>query len=202
MREPRCQSSSGFTLLEIMAVVLILGLMATGAVVIFSSGGPKKDFYGEIEKFTAISHQVSDFAIVTGEPMGLVLTPPLWSSQSMEDPKWSYTWKRFVEAPVSGGASQPNWEDLEGFEPVVMHKDIELQVYLDADLWEWQDTPPSDLPIFIISPSGEAEPFEFEIEFAHRQDLFEAQHIEFHKSGRLQWREAWEDKQALKEQFE
>ncbi|WP_096085593.1 pilus assembly FimT family protein [Agaribacterium haliotis] len=193
--------SAGFSLIEIMAVVLILGMMATGAMVIFSAGGPKQDYYGELEKFTGIAHQINDFAIVTGEPMGLVLTPPLWSSQSLENPQWSYTWKRFVSDPSSAGQGQSSWEAIDNIEPVRLDENIELYIRIQGDEWEWEDTPPNDNPIFVIYPSGEAEPFEFEVEFVHRSGDFEEQHVEFHKSGKLQWREAWEEREALKEKF-
>ena len=192
-------TSSGFSLIEILAVVLILGLMATGAMIIFSAGGPKKDFHAEIEKFVGIAHQIGDFAIVTGEPMGLVLTPPAWSSQSLDNPQWTYSWRRFIENP-NGGRSE--WRPLDGIEPITMDADIELFVHIEGDAWEWEDTPPNEQPIFVMSPSGEAEPFLFEIEFVHRNSDIESQHVEYHQSGRLQWREVLAERQALEDRFE
>jgi len=115
--------SRGFTLLEIMAVVLIIAMIASSAVVVFASGGPQKDLDSGIEKFVGYSHQVADLSILSTK---------------------------------------------------------------------------SELPLFVLYPTGEAEPFLFEVEFAHRDTSLEPQHVELDRSGKLQWREA-RDKQAERE---
>jgi len=90
----------GFTLIEIMAVVFLIGLIATGATVMFNRGGPSDDLDDSIERFVLVSQRISDQAILSGEPMGLVLTPPEWAEDAAET-RWNYRWKRFATLPDS-----------------------------------------------------------------------------------------------------
>lgn len=185
-----------------MVVVLIIGIMASGAMVMFSRGGPSKDLNDGVEKFVQLSHQISDLSILAGEPMGLVLTPPDWSTAPLEERSWSYAWKRYVELPNEGGSSSASWVDIDGLEAVSFAREIELFVHIEGHEWDWKAGPQTDQPLIVLFPSGEAEPFEFEIEIVH-QDLVtdEPQHVKLDHSGRLQWTEAVEAMAAIEERF-
>jgi|GEM_PF-1018915 len=212
--------SRGFTLLEIMAVVLIIAMIASSAVVVFASGGPQKDLDSGIEKFVGYSHQVADLSILTGEPVGLIMTPPAWTEDPSDDSGWTYTWRRYVEVPAQAVAAQQNadggqaeqglsefpqpdtlvgeWFEITGLEPVPLGDDISVFVRIEGQEWDWRASTKSELPLFVLYPTGEAEPFLFEVEFAHRDTSLEPQHVELDRSGKLQWREA-RDKQAERE---
>ena len=195
-------SASGFTLIEMMAVVMIVGLMAAGATVIFSQGGPKKDLHSAVEKFTQYGQRVADFSVLNGEPMGLVLTPPAWSKADVEHRTWSYRWRRFVEVPstnANGGVI--DWLDMEGLPAVDLDRDVELYVRIEGGEWDWEAGIESELPILVVYPSGEIEPSLFEVEFAHRNADLEPQHVNIDVSGYLQWQEKVEEMEALEERL-
>ncbi len=192
----------GFTLIELLVVVLIIGLLTTGATLMLSGGGPRKDLHDSIEQFVGVAHQVSDLSILTGEPMGLVLTPPLWSEQAVDQRSWQYRWRRFVEMPDGNGNYRFDWLEVEGLEPIALNKEIELFVHLEGSEWDWEANPPSDEPVFVLYPSGEAEPLMFEIEFAHKEASLEPQHVLLDRSGHLEWKEALDDQQAREARFE
>lgn len=216
--------SRGFTLLEIMAVVLIIAMIASSAVVVFTSGGPKKDLDSRVEQFVGYSHQVADLSILTGEPVGLVITPPAWTEDPLDESGWTYTWRRYVEVPAqAAGAAEDGddaqteqvasdlpqqnafvgqWLEITGIEPVPLGKDISLFVHLEGEEWDWRASPKSDLPLFVLYPTGEAEPFLFEVEFAHRDTSLEPQHVALDRTGKLQWREARKQQAELEQRFQ
>lgn len=192
----------GFTLIEIMAVVFLIALIATGASVIFNRGGPLDDLYDSVERFVLVAHRASDQSIIMGEPIGLVFTPPEWA----EDPhtqQWQYTWKRAVQLPdANGQLLPPAWQNIEGWEPIKIKEKIDLFIQRDGEEWEWQSLPANEEPIFVIYPSGEANPYLFEIQFKHWQSDIEAQNVELDFTGRLQWKEAREDRAELIERLQ
>ena len=196
------RSSRGFSLIEMLAVVLLVGLIATGTGLIFTTGGPKKDLESAIEQFTQYGDHMGDLSILTGEPLGLVLTPPQWSQGNVEDRSWVYRWKRFIELPDDAGNLIGSWEIIENLEPIAIDKEIELFVRIDGSLWDWDATPPSETPLFVTFPSGEVEPLDFEVEFVHSDSDLEPQHAEVNQSGKLEWRETAEYLKQLAERLE
>lgn len=191
----------GFTLIEIMVVAVLIGLIATGATVMFDQGGPEDELYDTVERFTLVAQRISDQAVLSGEAMGLVLTPPQWAEDPQET-RWHYKWKRFVTLPDSEGQLFSEWQDLDGWEPVALQEQIRVYVRRDGAQWEWQAVPANETPIFVLYPSGEADPYVFEIEFVHSEPTVEPQHVELDFSGRLQWREAQRDRNELIERFQ
>lgn len=222
----------GFTLLEMMAVVMLIGILATTSVVLFSPGGAKKDFHNELERFIEYSNQVSDFSVLTGEPVGLVATPPAWAENPLETPGWVYSWKRFVAHPPASianfassfdptntdaeqvspeeffqqylelnSSNAGEWMDIEGVDPVLLGADTLLYIKLQGEEWDWEATPKHQQPIFILFPTGEAEPLMFEIEFVHANLEIEPQNVALDETGKLQWLEVRDAMQALKERF-
>jgi general secretion pathway protein H len=193
--------SRGFSLLEIMAVVFLIALIASSATVMFNRGGPQKRLDNEIEAFVDRAGQIADLAIVNGESMGLVLQPPLWSDDPAGEQAWSYTWKRFVSLPDANGVLSFSWQDIENLEPTKFDTDVDIFVRIDGGVWDWEAGPISDTPLFVLYPSGEAEPFDFELEFVHQNIDIVAQHVGFTDSGRLEWHEAVEDQETLEQRL-
>lgn len=221
------RKQSGFTLIEILAVVFLASLMAVASVVVFSAGGPQKELQNQVEQFIEYANQVHDLSILTGEPVGLVLTPPAWADSSLDVEGWTYNWRRFVDVPVAQAASaqsnlsQQNtsqqqslanipqlqnssvgtWMDIDGVSAIEISPDVQLYVLLDGHDWDWQATPKSDQPIFILYPTGEAEPFQFKLEFIYKDPNIAPQHVELDESGKLQWVQARDELQRLQEGF-
>lgn len=192
----------GFTLIEILAVVFLIALIATSATVMFESGGPKKALDNEVESFVDRADQIADLAIVNGESMGLVLKPPLWSDEAAGEQTWSYQWQRFVALPEEGGALNFSWQEIDGVEATKINSDVDVFIRLGGEPWDWEAGPVIDTPLFVLYPSGEAEPFDFEIEFVHQDLDVEPQHVSFTDSGRLEWTEALALRQELEQRLQ
>jgi len=182
--------------------LFLIALIATSATVMFESGGPQKAVDNEIEAFVDRADQIADLAIVNGESMGLVMQPPLWSEDAAGEQAWSYRWQRFIALPDDNGTLNFTWQDIEGIDPTKMDGELELFVRINGELWEWENGPKVETPLFVLFPSGEAEPFDFEIEFVHQDLSVDAQHVSFSDSGRLEWTEAVEQLKALEQSLQ
>lgn len=194
------ERNRGFTLIEIMAVVMLIALIASSSIVLFSPGGPQKDLDDALEQFVEVSHQVHDLSILTGEAVGLLIVPPAWSGMPIDKTGWSYSWRRYVEVPDENGNSQPQWVPIDGVNSVSISIDIDLYIHIEDSEWEWQSVPKNEQPLFVLFPTGEAEPFLFEVEFAPRDLDIDPQHVKFDVTGRLQWVEAQAALEKFKEQ--
>lgn len=193
----------GFTLIELMAVVLLIGIIAGSTILLFSAGGTQKQFTSALEQFMESASQVSDLSILTGEPVGLVITPPAWAENQLDSPGWRYGWRRQVQVPTENqGQFVPEWLEIDGLNSVSLGPDIQLFVRLEGSEWDWRATPKHSEPIFVILPTGEANPFLFEIEFAHDDLEIEPQHVKLDETGRIQWVELKAERDALRERQE
>lgn len=185
-----------------MVVVVIIGLLSVGATYMYNGGGPKSDLHDAIEKFTIIGERMGEMATLTGQPMGLILIPPAWNETDPLDSGWHYKWKRSVTLSDGQGSSQTSWIDIEDIDAIELEKEIELYVRINDDEWEWENIPKGgDIPLLSISPSGEVEPFEFEVEFAHENMDIEPQHVKLNESGQLEWAERVEALKELQERM-
>ncbi len=182
------RATSGFTLIEILAVVVVIGIVSAGTAYVFFSEGEKQEFERAVERFAQFGERAGELSILTGQPVGLVMTPPPWSELGADKQAWIYRWRRFVEVPTDEGILA-EWQNIEGVEAVVLDYDIELFVHLEGGDWEWQAIPKSEQPIFVLYPSGEAEPYLFKVEFVHSNPELAPQHVSLNSEGQLQWDE-------------
>lgn len=193
----RIKNVAGFTLIEIIAVVLLIGLLAGSASIMFNVGGSQSDMEKAGERFIQTANHMGEFAILSGNAIGLVVVPPAWSERQGEN--WAYYWQASVEMEDSEGNMTQQWADVEGSKKEVLADGIELLVELEGGPWEWSAGPKTSQPVFLLFPSGDAEPLMFSLQFQHDDFDVESQTFELDQNGRLVWAEATADFESLRE---
>ncbi len=132
-------------------VMFIIGIMSSAVMLSIDIGNPSSS--GEIldekiEKLLILSSLAEDEAVLTGDPVGLVLQPP------HEESVWQLSWQRY-----RGG----EWiEAGEPFESDSFPDNIEVTLEVEGELVDFprlvdNEVPP--LPSIIFYPGGEVTPF-------------------------------------------
>ena len=159
---------AGFTLLEGMLVLLLIGLLATTVVLNFSGDSPEQRLQKETERFQQVFQFVAETAMLKQQEWGLVLQEGSYSFVYFDGEKWLQ-------------ADQPKAAEL-----YELAEDIRLQLELEglpgAELsllsqLNWQDDdeftdnaseqPPVLPQVFILS-SGEISPFRLMFQLGER----------------------------------
>lgn len=185
------RSHNGFSLIEIMVVIMIIGLAVGGASVAINLGSAEARYAKAIERFAAYSKYAGQMAVFGGEPLGLILEPPKWRENPLDD-GWRYRWQRLVSAD-----GQQKWVDEETLKPIELPVAIELSVSIDGQLWSYDKAPKHIIPIVAFYPSGDVTPFE--IEFSQQQSELEPQHITVDVWGEVIWQEKVEQLESVNE---
>lgn len=95
---------SGFTLVELMVVLLIIGLMAS--VVVFSIPGGSSALEEDAQRFAARTAALRDNAILQSRPMAVQVTPSGYSFLERRKGSWSVIEdKPFVSTSWSNGVT-------------------------------------------------------------------------------------------------
>ncbi|MEX1031854.1 MAG: type II secretion system minor pseudopilin GspH [Cellvibrionaceae bacterium] len=142
---------TGFSLIELLVVLFIIGVMVGAVSLSVNIGGePDAQIDEEAQRLLEFSRLAEDQAVLSGEPIGLLLTPP------DTEPTWHYAWQRYrggqwveTEAPLSARSVPENIEislEVEG-EQVLFSR-------LESDD---EETPP--VPNIVFYPGGEVTPF-------------------------------------------
>lgn len=182
--------SRGFTLIEILTVVFIVGMLVGGVTVFITGDGPEARMRKALERFVVICDHISELSILSGEPIGLVLEPPAWRENPLDD-GWRYSW---MQRKTVNGA--PVWQDLAEVPAVDLEKQIQMQVFIDDLEWKYKEVPKTRAPLFVFYPSGEISPFE--ILFTHEDLPGESQTITVDLWGRVVWKERQEEEEERK----
>ncbi|MGB5723414.1 MAG: type II secretion system minor pseudopilin GspH [Parasphingorhabdus sp.] len=94
--------AAGFTLVELMVVLLIIGLMASVAILSFPSGNSA--LQEDAQRFAARTAALRDNAILQSRPMAVQVTPSGYSFLERRKGSWSVIEdKPFVSTNWSGG---------------------------------------------------------------------------------------------------
>ncbi len=193
---PGNQTSSGFTLLELLVVLVVVAVVMGGVSIAINHGGKEKELSNLVEKFTVLASHASEMAVLTGQPMGLMLEPPSWQleeSSSLDDPLekgWRYRWQTMG---VEG------WVDYTDLPTISIPKDFKLFVTIEGELWEWEDAPKVKLPAIAFYPGGDMT--EFEIEFTYEDfDLNLSQRVGLDEWGSIVWVERAEMLAEIKDE--
>ena len=102
--------SAGFTLVELMVVLLIIGLMAS--VVIFSFPSGDSALQEDAQRFAARTAALRDNAILQSRPMAVQVTPSGYSFLERRKGSWSVLEdKPFVSTNWSSGVRAKTGED-------------------------------------------------------------------------------------------
>ncbi len=103
------QNSAGFTLVELMVVLLIIGLMASVVVFSFPSGGSALE--EDAQRFAARTAALRDNAILQSRPMAVQVTPSGYSFLERRKGSWSVIEdKPFVSTNWSSGVTAATGE--------------------------------------------------------------------------------------------
>jgi general secretion pathway protein H len=191
---PARSYQGGFSLMELMAVLMVVGLALGIVTVSIGHGGPEKQLYDKLEQFLIQSDFATEHAVISGEALGILLEPPTW--QVAENPEldldsvgWRYRWQIY---------GPKGWQDVPNMPPVSLPPDIEMEVTIGKKRWDWRaKTTDKKSPVVSISPSGEITQFVFEIKHSLMRDF--VQHIELSEDGAIVWREAAEDEKKRDE---
>jgi general secretion pathway protein H len=180
--------SQGFSLMELMAVLMVVGLGLGIVTLAVGHGGPEKQIYTKLEQFMVQADFASEHAVITGEAIGLLLEPPDWqitedADVEPEDVGWRYRWQKL---------GPKGWENIDNMPAVSFSPSVEIEVRFGTKRWDWRaKTTDKKSPVLSISPSGEITQFEIQIRDKNLRDF--SQHIELSEDGEIVWREAVED---------
>lgn len=172
--------ASGFSLIEIMVVIFIIGICVGMVSLVVSRGGPDTELREIAKRFTTLGEFASERAILNGDPVGLLLEPPAWQEELDEnlEKSWRYRWQQVTLA---------GWEDDPDIEPVTLPPSVQLDVTVEGQMWEWEDAPEVKLPVAVFYPSGEVTTFTVEFRDQRMPDF--SQHVEVNSWGEVVWRE-------------
>lgn len=173
------RSVQGFTLIEIMIVVFIIGLMA--AVITLSIGEDKSKAPPRVEAqaFMQAVDFISEFAALNGEVVGMFITPHE-SSDSLGK-YWCYSWQRYRD---NGWSNLPE----DSLSEHCMAPNVQWELVIEGHLYVYDPDLEFHPPVLVFSPSGEATPVEMAI-FEQGDSTTEPQHIEIDLMGSTHWRE-------------
>jgi general secretion pathway protein H len=104
------EKPSGFTLVELMVVLLIIGLMAS--VVVFSFPGGSSALEEDAQRFAARTAALRDNAILQSRPMAVQITPSGYSFLERRKGSWSVIEdKPFISTDWSSGVTAKTGEN-------------------------------------------------------------------------------------------
>ncbi|MDX1676317.1 type II secretion system minor pseudopilin GspH [Arsukibacterium sp.] len=159
---------TGFTLLEVMLVLLLIGLLATTVVLNFSGDSPEQRLNKETERFQQVFQFIAETAMLKQQEWGLVLNPGSYQFVYFDGEKWQLA------------------EQIKAATEYKLADDIQLQLELEglpgAELsllsqLNWQDDdevadseqPPVLPQVFMLS-SGEISPFRLSFQLGDGPD--------------------------------
>lgn len=178
----RVQCARGFSLIEIMVVIFVIGLSLSLVSLTINRGGPRDDMYDAIEKFMGYAQFAGERAILSGEPMALLFEPPIWQAgrgQDIDDIGWRYRWYT---------ASSEGWLALPNLPPVTLPPSIDLNIEIEETPWHYEDQVDRTTPQLAYYPTGDITFFSIELRDSRDRSL--SQHIEVDENGELVWLEA------------
>jgi len=181
--------NKGFSLLEILVVLVLVGILVSGATVAINFGGIDKELDKTVERFVSYCAHASDTAVFDGEPVGLVLVPPSWRDDPFEQ-GWMYYWQKL---------GPQGWVEIPQLKPMELEKEFELSFMIEGQEWEPKadEIPEIFIPSIVFYPGGDLTMFEME---ASHRDLDESEHVSVNDWGRVIWEEKEEIMQELEEQ--
>ena len=140
------QIQLGFSLIEIMVVLLVIGIGISFVTLSMSAGDPQKQLRQQSDQFADRARLAMDDAVFSGEAMAFyILPPPL-------DGAWQYGWLRFRDDQW-----QPQEQPLGR---VHLSEGVRLELSVDGQWLDWgskQFQQPTPMAVFY--PSGDISDF-------------------------------------------
>ena len=173
-------SQRGFSLIEILVVVFIVGIIASMASLVISGNDPAEQLSDSAANMTALMTLASEEATLTGEALGLTLVPAVLGES------WQYHWQRLRDAEWTPA--------LEPFQLRQFTPDIRVSLQVSGQLYDWSQAAGLDnskseqvQPTLVFYPSGEVLPFILTLTSDIAPDA--DQHIGLSVSGDILWKE-------------
>lgn len=177
MRNCRCL---GFTLLELIIVVFLMGLVAAGFVLMTTSSNQNHALEREAQRFAEILSMSTDLAIMEGHTLGIYIEPEryrfmIYQQQTPESPyRWQWLEKRRfntdVELPESMTltltAEQGFWANLADENVSSNFSTMNRDEFSLHD----KDAEPLPEPQIEVEPTGLLTPFSLRVAFEHGDD--------------------------------
>jgi general secretion pathway protein H len=82
------KKKSGFTLIEILVVIVLIGIILSMATLAITTGSPKERLQTEAKRFTALLQLAQDDALLNGMEFGIVLTDNSYQFVIITDEGW------------------------------------------------------------------------------------------------------------------
>ncbi len=178
----------GFTLIEIIAVIVIIGLMAAIISVSIDNRVTASATRNEAQLFLQAIDFVGEQSVLNSEIIGMFVT--LKDTEDLTDKQWCYNWQRFRD----GG-----WKDLpeDTLSEHCLPEGMQWDMSIEGHLYAYEEDLETQPPALVWSPSGEATPIEMKFfESASRStgdSKSEVHHIEIDMMGNSRWLEKEEE---------
>lgn len=168
---------SGFTLLEILLVILLIGILASAVVLNFSSGTAEERLNKEAVRFQQVFQFIAETAQLRQQEWGLVVTENSYTFVYFTDNGWQW-----VQEPAAakeyklpeGVSLQLELEGLPGAEQNLLSQ-LEWQQEEQTAFAERPTAERPPLPGIFILSSGEISPFRLSLRAEEDLNVFQIQ---------------------------
>jgi general secretion pathway protein H len=161
MPRPRASSDQGFTLLEILMVLAIVGIVVTFAVLSISGKSEEARMHAAADRLQAVFRLAADEAIMRHVQLGLRIR------------QHGYRFLSLGQDHEEGHEDQ--WATYRNAPPLLPHKvkqDIQLRVYVQGLESRIPGKKKGDAPQSVFLSSGEVTPFAVEIHARGQRDYY------------------------------
>ena len=162
-----CQAAQererGFTLLELLVVVALIGIMISAVVINIGDGGLQERMENEARRLAAIARLTRDEAVLQSQEFSLLIEPERYDVQVLADNRWQ---------PLTDDRILSVHELPEGLALVLEMEDYTFTPKRKSSSEEGEHDREAETEgtrIFFLS-SGEVQPFTLYIEVPHEPD--------------------------------
>ncbi len=152
---------AGFTLMEVMLVILLMGLTASAVTLSIGQKGPEQTLEKAAQQFIAATELVLDETVLSGQFVGIVVDKSSYKFVYYKDGKWNPLEKDRILSEKQLGKNVTLNLVLDGL-PLEQEDEEEAESWFDKPLIEPSvtDKKKHPEPQILIFPSGEMSPFE------------------------------------------